>query len=228
MKKMVLIGGGDIGRGNTAYETKEIDEEIVKMTNIDKPNFLFIGLASSFSDSYYDTIKKIYKNLGCETVYLKKKNIINNTDIVKDKISNADIIYIGGGDSIKLINEIKEYKLDILLKEAYKKGTILVGISAGAILLSKEGFSDSLILRNESNKHSFIEGINLNNLIISPHYNSSIEKTNELKEQIASRKVYGLENCTALKIEDDKISIIKSNSEKNVYLLSNNQEEKLN
>ena len=228
MKKMVLIGGGDIGRGNTAYETKEIDEEIVKMTNIDKPNFLFIGLASSFSDSYYDTIKKIYKNLGCETVYLKKNNIINNPDIVNDKISNADIMYIGGGDSIKLINEIKEYKLDILLKEAYKKGTILVGISAGAILLSKEGFSDSLILRNESNKHSFVEGINLNNLIISPHYNSSIEKTNELKEQVASRKVYGLENCTALKIEDDKISIIKSNSEKNVYLLSNNQEEKLN
>ena len=228
MKKMVLIGGGDIGRGNTAYETKEIDEEIVNMTNIDKPNFLFIGLASSFSDSYYDTIKKIYKNLGCETVYLKKKNIINNPDIVKDKISNAAIIYIGGGDSIKLINEIKEYKLDILLKEAYKKGTILVGISAGAILLSKEGFSDSLILRNESNKHSFVEGINLNNLIISPHYNSSIEKTNELKEQISTRKVYGLENCTALKIEDDKISIIKSNPEKNVYLLSNNQEEKLN
>ena len=34
MKKMVLIGGGDIGRGNTAYETKEIDEEIVKMTKL--------------------------------------------------------------------------------------------------------------------------------------------------------------------------------------------------
>lgn len=228
MKKMVLIGGGDIGRGNTTYETKEIDEEIVKMTNLEKPNFLFIGLASSFSDSYYDIIKKIYKNLGCETVYLKKKNIINNPDIVKDKISNADIIYIGGGDSIKLINEVKEYKLDILLKEAYEKGTVLVGISAGAILLSKEGFSDSLILRNESNKHRFIEGINLNDLVICPHYNSSIEKTNELKEQINTRKVYGLENCTALKIEDNKKSIIKSNQEKNVYLLSNNQEEKLN
>ena len=142
MKKMVLIGGGDIGRGNTAYETKEIDEEIVKMTNIDKPNFLFIGLASSFSDSYYDTVKKIYKTLGCETVYLKKKNIINNPDIEKEKISKANIIYIGGGDTIKLIKEIKEYKLDILLNESYDKGTILVGISAGAILLSKEGFSD--------------------------------------------------------------------------------------
>ena len=32
MSKIVLIGGGNIGRGNTPYETKEIDEEIVKMT----------------------------------------------------------------------------------------------------------------------------------------------------------------------------------------------------
>ena len=29
MSKIVLIGGGNIGRGNTPYETKEIDEEIV-------------------------------------------------------------------------------------------------------------------------------------------------------------------------------------------------------
>ena len=64
MAKYVLIGGGEIGRGNTNYETKEIDEEIVKLTNKEHPIFLFIGLASSHSDSYYDTIKKIYKNFA--------------------------------------------------------------------------------------------------------------------------------------------------------------------
>ena len=34
MKKLVLIGGGDVGRGNTNYETELIDKEIVKMTKI--------------------------------------------------------------------------------------------------------------------------------------------------------------------------------------------------
>ena len=86
--KLMLIGGGEIGRGSTNYETKEIDEEIVKMSDKEKPNLLFIGLASSFSDSYYDYIKNIYKELGCNTVYLKKKNVINNPDIVKNKISS--------------------------------------------------------------------------------------------------------------------------------------------
>ena len=59
MKKLVLIGGGEIGKGNTSYETKEIDEEIVKLAGKTIPNLLFIGLASSYSDSYYDLIKKI-------------------------------------------------------------------------------------------------------------------------------------------------------------------------
>ena len=69
MKKLMLIGGGEVGRGRTTYETKEIDEEIVKMTETKNPNFLFIGLASSFSDSYYDTMKKMYSSIFKEEKY---------------------------------------------------------------------------------------------------------------------------------------------------------------
>ena len=121
MAKYILIGGGEIGRGNTPYETKEIDEEIVKLSNKEHPNFLFIGLASSHSDSYYDQIKKIYKDLGCETVYLKKSNVINNPNIVENKINSADIIYIGGGDTIKLLNYVKDYHIDKLLNSVKDK-----------------------------------------------------------------------------------------------------------
>ena len=210
MAKYVLIGGGEIGRGNTNYETKEIDEEIVKLTNKEHPIFLFIGLASSHSDSYYDTIKKIYKNLGCETVYLKKSNIINNPDIVENKISNADIIYFGGGDTIKLLNDITEYHIDKLLNKVKEKDIVMTGISAGAILLSKEGFSDSYILRGEKENHEFIKGLAYVDIIISPHYVESSDKTKELLNDKGNRKVYCISNCAALKIIDNKIDIIKS------------------
>ena len=116
MGKFMLIGGGDVGRGRTNYETGLIDLEVVKMTQKDNPNFLFVGLASNFSDSYYDTMKKIYQELGCTCSYLKKKNILNNPDIVKNKIKMADIIYFCGGDTIKLVNDLKEYGIDSLLK----------------------------------------------------------------------------------------------------------------
>ena len=219
MKKLMLIGGGDTGRGNTEYTTKEIDEEIVKMTEKVNPNFLFIGLASSHADSYYDTMKKIYKDLGCTPVYLKKSNLVNNPDIVKQKIIDADIIYICGGDTVKLLDHIKEYNLESLLKDAYNKGTVLAGMSAGAILLSNKGFSDSLIIREESDKYEFIKGLNFIDLNFCPHYNLDPKKTKDLEEYLSNsnEEVYSLENNTALKIIDDKISIIKSDNKAKVY-----------
>ena len=54
------------------------------------------------------------------------------------------------------VKEVKKAYDDILqvsLKEAYENGTVLAGMSAGAILLSKDGFSDTKIMRGESDKH---------------------------------------------------------------------------
>ena len=222
--KLMLIGGGDNGHGTTAYETKEIDEEIVKMTNKNNPTFLFIGLASSFSDSYYDIMKEIYKNLGCKTTYLKKKNIINNPDIVKNKITEADIIYMSGGDTKKLVDTLKEYKIDELIKEALNKGCVIAGISAGAIAIADSGLSDYQILNNISNKYAFTEGLKLININICPHANKK-ERIDDLKELLKenNKDVICLENGTALKIENNTIEIIYSLNNK-VKLINNTNE----
>ena len=222
--KLMLIGGGDNGHGTTTYETKEIDEEIVKMTNKNSPTFLFIGLASSFSDSYYDIMKEIYKNLGCKTTYLKKKNIINNPDIVKNKITEADIIYMSGGDTKKLVDTLKEYKIDELIKEAQNRGCVIAGISAGAIAIADSGLSDYQILNNISNKYAFTEGLKLININICPHANKK-ERIDDLKELLKenNQEVICLENGTALKIENNTIEIIYSLNNK-VKLINNTNE----
>ncbi len=221
MGKVVLIGGGDIGK-NGKYETKIIDKKIVEICNKKEPIMLFVGLASSYSDSYYDMIKKIYQDLGCKTTYLKRKNLINNPDIVDKKIEDADIIYIGGGDTIKLIEDVYEFQLDKKLRNAYQRGTILVGMSAGAILLSKEGFSDSYILRNESTHYKFLKGLNIIHISICPHFDLNSMKEEELKKNLNQRRkmVYALENKTALLIEDNQIDVIKT-KEEHIYLCYN-------
>ena len=218
--KLMLIGGGDNGHGNTSYETKEIDEEIVKMTNKENPIFLFIGLASNFSDSYYDVMKNIYQKLGCETLYLKKKNIVNNPNIAKEKIQKADIIYMSGGDTNKLVTTIKEYHLKQLLLEALNKNCVISGISAGAIAISKSGLSDYLILNNLSDKYAFIDGLIFLNLNICPHSDKK-ERLTDLKELLknTNQKVIALDNQTAIKFDNNKYTIIKSNKSAQVKLL---------
>ncbi len=169
MKRCVLIGGFS---KETQVENN-IHKRIVELIDKDIPNFLYIGLASSYADSKYDQIKKIYQKLNCNTKHLKKSNVVNNPNIVKEKIKNADIIYIDGGDTLKLLDYVKRYEIAPLLEEAYNKGTTLVGYSAGAILLSIAGLSDSYILRGEKDTYEFVEGLKIEDIIISSIFKPS-------------------------------------------------------
>ena len=225
MSTCILIGGGNTTNSLLPYETKRIDERIVKETKKEKPIFLFIGFASDRADSEYDHYKKIYQNLGCSTEHLKKKNAIHNRNIVEDKIERADIIYISGGDTLKLLETIQEYNIEPLLKNAYKKGTVLVGKSAGAILLSKEGFSDSYILRKEKDHYVFIKGLSFENISIVPHYKENEQREKDLEKEIGKKKVYGIQNGTALLIKDEKLEVIESIKGNHVYKVEEGKEE---
>ena len=230
MAKFMLIGGGDVGRCNTSYETYEIDKRIVLETGKSNPNFLFVGLASSFSDSYFDTMKKIYKDLGCECVYLKKKNIINNPDIVKDKINNADIIYFCGGDSVKLVNDLKEYGIDkLLLEKINNSDCIIAGISAGAIMCSRDGYSDSLKIRGESDKYDFVDGLGFVNISFCPHFVLGGERALELVDDLSNsdKNVYCIEDKVALFVDDNSCEIIRCDNG-NGYLFNNREFKLLN
>lgn len=221
--KLVLIGGGEIGRSNTSYETKIIDEEIIKMSEKESPILLFIGLASSYSDSYYDVIKNNFKKLGCKTTYLKKSNLINNPDLVKQKFKDADIIYVGGGDTLKLLEKIKEYNLKPLLDEALNNNKVLAGISAGAILFSKKGYSDAYILRGEKETYEFISGLDYAHLSISPHYEENSEKTKQLLSYLKEKEeIYALEDGTAIIINNDQIKTIHAIPNAKIYKISYN------
>lgn len=225
--KLVLIGGGEIGKSDTKYETKEIDEEIVKLTGKKNPKFLFVGLASSFADSYYKVIKDIYKNLGCETGKISKKTL-THMDVVEQKISEADIIYVGGGDTFKLMNIVKDMKMDKMFLDAMKKDCVMCGISAGAIIWSSSGLSDYQIINNMSDSYAKIDGLGFSKYMFAPHFSSDKKKETDLKSIIKNTNTMCLcvDNCAAVKVIDDKISVIKSNKESKVYLVSYENEYK--
>ena len=139
MKKIVAIGGGENGRisedgKKLDYETREIDEEIIRLTEKKKPNYLFICHSFSFSkeiqDSYYETMKKIYGDIfGCNCKHLRSDEL-TDMETVKKKVEWADIIYEGGGDTGSMIKLWKKTKFDKVLYNAWQDGKVICGISA--------------------------------------------------------------------------------------------------
>ena len=218
-KKIVAIGGGENGRINSKgiqkpYETKEIDEEIVRLTEKEKPNFLFLAhsqipFGEEAEQNYYFVMKKIYENFGCEVKWIKISELKDNIESVKEKVEWADIIYEGGGASELMIKLWKETGFDIILKQAYESGKVMCGISAGAICWFNSGFTDDPKLVNvEVNR---IYALDLIDAYFVPHCQRE-GKLDRVKNSLKHIDKVGilLSNCVAIEIIDDKYRIIKT------------------
>lgn len=211
MGKLVCIGGGEIPRVKNEiqlpYETREIDEEIVRLSDKQNPRLLFIGTASTNSYGYFLVIKNIFEELGC---IVSNLDLLNNTIDMKEvekQILDTDIIYVGGGNTRFMLDKWREFGVDKLLLKAYEKGIVCSGLSAGSYCWFKYNYD-------------LIEGLGIINAINCVHYDQKDDEAkNKFYNVVKDKGLVGiaLDNCVALEIIDDNMKIIKSNKEKNAY-----------
>lgn len=218
-KKIVAIGGGENGRVNSKgeqkpYETREIDQEIVRLSGKENPKLLFLAhsqipFGEDAEKNYYEVIKKIYENLGCEVRWLKVAELREDINKAKEEVEWADIIYEGGGATELMINLWKETGFDSVLKNAYESGKVMCGISAGAICWFNSGFTDDPKLTEvEVNR---IYALDLVDAYFSPHCQKEgkLDRVRNSLKQIDKVGIL-LSNCTAIEIIDDEYRIIKT------------------
>ena len=129
-RALVAIGGGLIRtRGTT-----DIDREIIRLSNRKYPTILFIPTASSDSDRYCRGFVEYFgKFLNCKTDVLRLLGEPPSAQHIERKIFSADIIYVGGGNTLSMMRLWRRLGVDHLLRAAYENGIVLSGISAGAI-----------------------------------------------------------------------------------------------
>ncbi len=66
MRKILAIGGGNIGRDDKRINTTLFDREIIRLTEKKNPKFLFVPTATAGCNRYCEAIyKQFSKKLGC-------------------------------------------------------------------------------------------------------------------------------------------------------------------
>ena len=169
-KVIVAIGGGDIRTRGTA----PVDRVIIRLSKKKHPKLLVISTASSDSERYWKHVQEYFgKFLGCKTgvLFLIKEQLTIHD--IKRKILGADIIYVGGGNTLLMMRLWGRLGVDKFLKLAYENGTVLSGISAGAICWFDSGHSDAMSFYNPRKwKYIKVKGLGLIPGVHCPHYNS--------------------------------------------------------
>ena len=224
MKVIVPIGGGEISLKSTI----EIDKYIVSLVNKETKKVLFIPTASGDMPSYIERFTSLYKELGCEvdTLLLSKTE---NDNLIRSKIFSSDIIYIGGGNTARMMRIFKRTHVNEYLKLAYEKGIILTGLSAGAMAYFTNGYSDSNRSTNPEASLCLVKCLDLIPYCFCPHYNE--EERKSFDEFVVKKGFNGLalEDNVALVVIDDKIQgIIKSNTNNTGYYIINGEKEEVN
>lgn len=221
MKKIVAIGGGENGRTlkdgtKVPYETGPMDKEIIRLTEKETPNFLFIGHAQpvNIQKSYFKTMENIYNGMyNCQCKMLKSTELMDE-EKVNELINWADIIYEGGGNTLDMIKLWKNTGFDKVLKNAWESGKVMCGVSAGANCWFSACSSDSLRILYGPNEPlisvnclGFIDGF------FTPHCDED-DRYESVKELLKEKDLVGLlmSNCTALEIIDNKYRLIMSDA----------------
>ena len=203
--KLLLSGGG------TSEKTILVNKKFNEIIDHTKP-LLFIPLAR-YSTKYPSSIEWIKNEL--KNVDIPDIEMITKADEICNKdLNNYCGIFIGGGNTFKLLSELKECDAFNILKDYIKNGGIVYGCSAGAIIF---GYDISSCLYNDSNDVNLkdTKGFNiLNGKSITAHYtNKNEEKTKLATDYLIeytknNEEVYALPEEDTIYVNDNKIKII--------------------
>src|SRR5580704_10021224 len=220
-KAIVAIGGGRIRtRGTLA-----IDREIIRLTGKKNPKLLFIPTATSDSELYWMYVQKYFGGfLKCKTDVLFLIKEQPTKEQMRKKILSADIVYVGGGNTLMMMHLWRRLGVDKLLIAAYENGTVLSGISAGSICWFDSGHSDSMSFYNPRKwKYINVKGLGLISGIHCPHYNSmtrGIPRRKDFREMIRKTGGVGIaiENNCAIEFVDGRVEkVIRSKTYARAY-----------
>ncbi len=206
---IIAIGGGSLKK----KETLAIDRYIIKLIGKESPRALFIPTASIDPVDYCEAFDHIYGVLlGCRTDHLLLYKNPGDRSAAARKINSADLIYVGGGNTLRMMKMWRRLGIDELLIKAGQQGTVLAGLSAGAICWHEWGHSDSRAYSGKKNwSYIKVRALGLRPGLYCPHLDSEKRHTS-FKKMVAHEKMIGIacDNFAAVHYDDSGAICITS------------------
>ena len=163
MTKRILVG---LGGGGFSMEpdNPRLDDYLLTLANKSKPRLCFLPTASGDSANYVERFYDAFPKKRVDATHLSL--FAHDGRDVKELLLSQDIIYVGGGNVMNMLAVWRVHQLDAILQEAYEKGIVLCGVSAGMLCWFEAVVTDSYGPQLEGR----IDGLGLLKGSACPHY----------------------------------------------------------
>jgi dipeptidase E len=135
---ILAMGGGGFttGPGDPA-----LDEQVLRLTGVARPRICLLPTAGG--DSEYQ-IRRYYETFGdslCQPSHVSLFRLGRNPVPLREHLLAQDAIYVGGGSMVNLLAIWRAQGLDAILRDAWRSGIVLAGLSAGSMCWFQWGVS---------------------------------------------------------------------------------------
>jgi len=239
MKQMILVGGGEIGgpcppKGllKTPLETLAIDKHFISLTQKKNPTLLFLPTATENHDlgrGYEQAVRNYFgSKLGAQVDVLYLVQETPTYIDIKKKISQADCIYVGGGDTKLLLDYWKKTGTSSLIEDFINQGKPVGGVSAGAICWFDVALSNYRKLRYGEKNIAPINGLGIIPGWGIAHYHREESVPNQVKKimlEYPKEYCWAIDDFAALCIEGDTIKGMFTDKNSCIYKISSHKGE---
>lgn len=197
---------------SSLYESMGIVKKFLNEKTESK-KILFIPTATNVDEykKYIHLTQKVFEDFGYEVENFDIS--VFSEETVKEKISETKIVFISGGNTFYLLQELKKKNLISYLREKIENGLLYIGESAGSVITAPNiGYADIVddkALATELNDYT---GLNLVDFYVVPHFEEepfveSSRKVVELYKDKLDLKV--INNKEVVLVENDDFRIVK-------------------
>ena len=197
---------------SSLYESIELVKKFLDK-NTESKKILFIPTATNVDEykKYIHLTQKAFEDFGYEVENFDVS--IFSEEIAKEKLSEAKIVFISGGNTFYLLQELKRKNLIPYLKERIENGLLYIGESAGSVIVAPDieyaSVIDDKIVATELDDYT---GLNLVDFYIVPHFEEEpfVEGSRNMVELYKDKLDLKLiNNKEVILVENNNFTIIK-------------------
>ena len=189
-------------------ENAQVDEQMLKLVGVARPRIGYVASQPDPSRFYYDRKRAYYKALGATLAPYVDANTSPEDPSVTELL-NCDAIHLSGGNTFTFLAWLRQRGLSERLRNFALSGRVLIGVSAGAILLTPSVITAQLCgdeLDSSLNDHC---ALRLAPFHFWPHYNPELGISPEISAVISrTSPIYACPDGSGILITGNKMDFV--------------------
>jgi peptidase E len=165
-RRHIVAIGGALQSPGAAVGASLLLKYIVALSNRRKrkPRVLYIPTATGDDQS---SLLFFYQQMAALNCSVQHLSFFKRTPSdLRTLLLSQDVIFVGGGNTKSMLAVWREYGLDVLMKEAWERGVVMSGSSAGGICWFESCLTDSY-----AGSFTTLRGLGILAGSCCPHYN---------------------------------------------------------